>query len=187
MPENLLILDRDGVINEDSDAYIKSAAEWRPIEGSIAAIVALKKAGWKVVVASNQSGLGRGLFEQRDLDAMHAKFAALLAEQGVEHDGIFYCPHRPDECCDCRKPAAGLIRQIEQALSISAKKCFFVGDSLRDLQAARAGGCRPVLVKTGKGQKTLETISGTDNHPFENIPVFQNLAAFTRFLLEQKS
>ena len=151
----LLILDRDGVINHDSDAYIKSVEEWLPIEGSIEAIAQLSKAGWTVAVASNQSGIARGYYDLAVLDAMHARLRALVAGQGGEVGLIVYCPHGPDEGCDCRKPKPGMLKTIAAHYDVALAGVWFVGDSLGDLEAAKAVDCQPVLVKTGKGQKTL--------------------------------
>ena len=172
----LVILDRDGVINKDSDAFVKSADEWIPIEGSIAAIARLSKAGFTVVVATNQSGVGRGLFQVSDLEAMHKKMHTMVKAAGGEIKTVVYCPHHPDDNCDCRKPKAGLITQIEQQLNISAKGAITIGDSLRDLQAGLKKGCIPVLVKTGKGQKTLQTIISEQQPVFHNLAVYNNLA-----------
>jgi len=149
-----VILDRDGVINEDSDAYVKSTDEWVPLPGSIEAIVRLKRAGIAVAVTTNQSGIARGLFGLAELDAMHSKLAALLAEHGASVDAIFFCPHGPQDDCDCRKPLPGLYVQAAQHLGLSLSDAVVVGDSLRDLQAAVAVGAQPVLVLTGKGQIT---------------------------------
>lgn len=149
-----VILDRDGVINEDSDAYVKSADEWVPLPGSIEAIARLKRAGLPVAVTTNQSGIARGLFGLAELDAMHSKLAALLAQHGASVDGIFFCPHGPQDDCDCRKPLPGLYVQAAQQLGLPLSDAMVVGDSLRDLQAAVAVGAQPVLVLTGKGQKT---------------------------------
>lgn len=173
----LIILDRDGVINQDSDHFVKSADEWMPISGSIAAIARLSKAGFTVVVATNQSGLGRGLFQPADLEAMHKKMHTMVKAAGGEIAAVVYCPHHPDENCDCRKPKAGLITQIEQQLTISAKGAITIGDSLRDLQAGLKKGCIPVLVKTGKGQKTLQTIITEQQPEFHNLAVYNDLAA----------
>jgi len=151
----LLILDRDGVINHDSDAYIKSVQEWIPIPGSIEAIAQLSKAGWTVAVATNQSGIARGYYDLATLDAMHARLRELVAEQGGEVGLIVHCPHGPDEGCDCRKPKPGMLRTIAEHYQADLGHLWFVGDSLSDLEAARAVDCQPVLVKTGKGEKTL--------------------------------
>ncbi len=151
----LLILDRDGVINEDSDAYIKSLDEWIPIPGSIDAIARLSKAGWTVAVATNQSGLARGYYDAATLDAMHARLRELVAEQGGEVGLIVHCPHGPDDGCACRKPKPGMLQQIAAHYGTELAGVWFVGDSSGDLEAALAVHCQPVLVKTGKGQRTL--------------------------------
>lgn len=153
--EPLIVLDRDGVINHDSDAYVKSPQEWIPIEDSLEAIADLKQAGWRVAVATNQSGLARGLFDQAALDAIHEKMTRMLAEDhGVALDALVWCPHGPLDGCNCRKPAPGLLLEIATRLSADASQAWVVGDSLRDLLAAAAVGARPVLVLTGKGEQT---------------------------------
>lgn len=151
----LLILDRDGVINHDSDDYIKSLDEWIPIPSSIAAIARLAKAGWTVAVATNQSGIARGYYPLNVLDAMHARLRELVAEQGGELGLIVHCPHGPDDGCACRKPQPGMLRQIAAHYDTPLTGVWFVGDSSGDLNAALAVDCQPVLVKTGKGQRTL--------------------------------
>ena len=183
----LLILDRDGVINEDSDDYIKSVDEWRPIPGSIEAIAALYKAGFNVYVASNQSGLGRGLFSQQDLDAMHARLGQLLAAEGAALAGIFYCPHRPEDNCPCRKPSPGLLRQIGTHANASLHNVPLVGDSLRDLEAAIAVGCQPILVKTGKGEKTLAKLRAQQSQLLPQLSIFDSLAQVADNLLEHSN
>jgi D-glycero-D-manno-heptose 1,7-bisphosphate phosphatase len=147
----LVILDRDGTINEDSADFIKSAAEWKPLPGALEAIARLTHAGWHVVVATNQSGLGRGYFDVAALNAMHSKLHKLLAAVGGRVDAIFYCPHAPDQACHCRKPAPGLFAQIGERYGIDLKGVPTVGDSARDLVAGAALGCEPHLVLTGKG------------------------------------
>jgi D-glycero-D-manno-heptose 1,7-bisphosphate phosphatase len=151
----LLILDRDGVINQDSDAYIKSLDEWIPIPGSIEAIAQLSKAGWTVAVATNQSGIARGYYSLATLDAMHARLRELVAAQGGEVGLIVYCPHGPDDGCDCRKPRPGMLRTIANHYAVDLAGVWFVGDSKGDLEAARAVDAQPVLVMTGKGEQTL--------------------------------
>ena len=146
----LVILDRDGVINEDSDDYIKSPAEWRPIAGSLEAIVRLKHAGYRVVVASNQSGLGRGLFDYDDLFAIHDKMTRMLADIGTHVDGIFFCPHGPEDGCSCRKPGTGLLDDIAKRFGRTLSGTPFIGDSISDVQAAQAAGATPLVVRTGK-------------------------------------
>ena len=173
----LLILDRDGVINHDSDAYIKSVEEWLPLPGAIEGIAQLSKAGWTVAIATNQSGIARGYYDIATLDAMHARLRALVAEQGGEVGLIVYCPHGPDEGCACRKPKPGMLRTIAEHYGTDLRECWFVGDSLGDLQAAEAVGSQPVLVKTGKGEKTLEK-----NLPATTL-IFNDLAAVAAKLI----
>jgi D-glycero-D-manno-heptose 1,7-bisphosphate phosphatase len=147
----LVILDRDGTINEDRSDYVKSPEEWVPLPGALEAIARLNHAGWHVVIASNQSGLGRGLFDVSTLNAMHAKMHRLLAAVGGRVDAIFYCPHAPDEACHCRKPEPGLFEQIGERYGFDLKGVPTVGDKARDLLAGVAVGCEPHLVLTGKG------------------------------------
>ncbi|GIZ10666.1 D-glycero-beta-D-manno-heptose 1,7-bisphosphate 7-phosphatase [Pseudomonas sp. NCCP-436] len=151
----LLILDRDGVINEDSDAYIKSLDEWIPIPSSISAIARLSRSGWIVAVATNQSGIARGYYDLATLESMHARLRQLVTEQGGELGLIAYCPHGPDDHCECRKPKPGLLWQIAAHYATDLAGVWFVGDSSSDLQAALTVDCQPVLVKTGKGERTL--------------------------------
>ncbi|HWV14732.1 MAG TPA: D-glycero-beta-D-manno-heptose 1,7-bisphosphate 7-phosphatase [Cellvibrio sp.] len=185
----LVILDRDGVINHERDDFIKSADEYLPIDGSIEAIARLHKAGFTVVVATNQSGLARGKFDLDDLEAMHEKLTRLVEEQGAELGAIFYCPHAPEDQCKCRKPLPGLVDAIEAEFNTSAEGCYFVGDSLRDLQAAAIKGCQPALVKTGNGLKTLEQLgkpelqTATPVLQLTQIQVFDNLAAAADFII----
>jgi D-glycero-D-manno-heptose 1,7-bisphosphate phosphatase len=175
---DVIILDRDGVINHDSDDYIKSPDEWIPIDGSLDAIASLKRAGYRIAVATNQSGLARGYFDLTALNAMHDKLHGLLAQRGVHIDGIFYCPHGPDDHCDCRKPKPGLLYQIRDALDIDLDDTVFVGDSMGDVQAARLVGAQPVLLRTGKGERTLAKLG---NNP--DLPVYDDLESFTREFL----
>jgi D-glycero-D-manno-heptose 1,7-bisphosphate phosphatase len=185
----LIILDRDGVINEDRDDYVKSADECIPIQGSINAIVRLNKAGFTVVVATNQAGLAKGKFELEDLEAMHEKITGLVEENGGEIGAIFYCPHHPDENCKCRKPKPGMLDAIEAEFNTSVEGCYYIGDSLRDLQAAIQKGCKPALVKTGNGVRTLaqlavpalQTSAPLVTH--EQIHIFDNLAAAADFII----
>ena len=149
-PVKLIILDRDGTINEDRDDYVKSADEWVPIPGALEAIARLNHAGWHTVVATNQSGLGRGTFDMATLNAMHQKMNKLLAQHGGRIDAVFFCPHAPEEACRCRKPASGLFEQIGARFGVSLPEVPVVGDTLRDLQAGAAVGCQPHLVRTGK-------------------------------------
>lgn len=179
--QKLIILDRDGVINEDSDEFIKSPEEFIPIEGSCQAIVRLKQSNYNVVIATNQSGLGRGLFDIEMLNKIHLKMHLELASMGVNLDGIFFCPHHPDENCDCRKPKPGLFYDISQRFKIDLESAIAVGDSLRDIQAAKIAGALPVLVKTGKGSKTARKKSS-----LVGVPVYKNLAAVVDDILAGK-
>ena len=164
----LIILDRDGVINVDSDQFIKSPEEWKPIPGSLEAIARLNQWGWRVVVASNQSGVGRGLFGLDTLNAINDKMVKSLAQVGGRLDAIFFCPHPADSTCECRKPKPGMLLQIAERFNVELAGVPVVGDSLRDLQAAVAVGCKPYLVLTGKGEKTRENPElppGTEIYP----------------------
>lgn len=150
----LIILDRDGVINFDSDQFIKRPEEWKPIPGSLEAIARLNQAGYRVVVATNQSGVGRGLFDMAMLNAIHAKMYKAVANAGGRIDAVFYCPHAADDKCACRKPLPGMYLEIAERYDASLSEVFVVGDSLRDVQAAVAVAAMPMLVLTGKGEKT---------------------------------
>jgi len=169
-----IILDRDGVINEDSDEFVKSPDEFIPIEGSLAAIAKLKQAGYGVVVATNQSGIARGLFDLDTLHRMHEKLQRLLQNEGVHIDGIFFCPHGPDDICHCRKPKPGMYLDIAKRFNIDLSQTVVVGDSFRDLQAAMKVNAQPILVKTGKGERTLKN----NTVDIINIPVYDSLAHY---------
>jgi D-glycero-D-manno-heptose 1,7-bisphosphate phosphatase len=174
----LIVLDRDGVINFESDQFIKSPDEWRPIPGSIEAIARLNHAGFRIVVSTNQSGLGRGLFDMATLIAIHEKMHKVLAQNGGRIDAIFYCPHTADTNCDCRKPKAGMMTEIGRRFGIDLTGVPCIGDSLRDLQAAAAVGAQPILVLSGKGEKTLR-----DGGFPENTVIFPDLAFAATALL----
>ncbi len=150
----LVVLDRDGTINRDSDQYIKSPAEWKPIPGSLEAIARLTQAGWRVVVATNQSGIARGLFDMTTLNSIHAEMHRAVNLVGGRIDAIFFCPHAADANCECRKPKPGMLREIAERMSVELAGVPVIGDSMRDLDAAAAVGARPCLVLTGKGAKT---------------------------------
>jgi D-glycero-D-manno-heptose 1,7-bisphosphate phosphatase len=152
----LAILDRDGVINQDAADFIKSPEEWRPIPGSLEAIARLNHAGFQVVLATNQSGIGRGLFEVSTLNAIHDRMHRALGQIGGRIDAIFFCPHAQDANCECRKPKSGLLQEIARRFNVELKGVPVIGDSLRDLQAADSVGATPILVLTGKGAKTQE-------------------------------
>lgn len=183
MHTKLVILDRDGTINRDSDEYVKSADEWVPLPGALEAIARLNHAGWQVVIASNQSGLGRGLFDVAALNAMHAKMHKLLAAAGGRVEAVFYCPHSPEETCNCRKPLPGLYEQIGERFGVDLKGVPTVGDSLRDLQAGAAAGCATHLVHTGKGEKLKGQPLPADFPP--GTQVHADLSAFADWLLAE--
>ena len=174
----LAILDRDGVINYDSDQYIKSPSEWRPIPGSIEAIARLNQHGYRVAVATNQSGIGRGLFDMATLNAINDKMMELVFRQGGRIDALFFCPHTAVEECSCRKPRTGMLEEIAARFHAELKGQPAIGDSLKDLQAAEAVGAQPILVLTGKGEKTRES----GGLPKKTL-VFDDLAAASRYLV----
>ncbi|MGB5490377.1 MAG: D-glycero-beta-D-manno-heptose 1,7-bisphosphate 7-phosphatase [Woeseiaceae bacterium] len=173
MDRRLVILDRDGVINRESSAFVKSPAEWLPLPGSIEAIAALSRAGFTVAVASNQSGLARGLFDRSALRAMHRKLRRLVESAGGRVDRIEVCPHGPDDDCSCRKPKPGLIYRLARHFEVDPADTTVIGDSLRDLQSAASAGARPILVRTGNGRETERALGDA----LAATPVFDNLAA----------
>ncbi len=175
----LVILDRDGVINRDSAEFVKSRDEWRPLPGSIEAIAALSKAGFTVAVASNQSGLARGLLDRNALRAMHRKLRRLVAAQGGRVDRIVVCPHGPDDGCSCRKPRPGLLHRLARHYDVTLYGVPAVGDSLRDLEAAASAGATPVLVRTGNGRKTEAALPDS----FRDVAVYDSLEAVARALV----
>jgi D-glycero-D-manno-heptose 1,7-bisphosphate phosphatase len=174
----LVLLDRDGVINHDSDLFIKSPEEWRPIPGSLEAIARLNHAGFRVVVATNQSGIGRGLFDMATLNAIHEKMHKALAQVGGRVDAIFFCPHAADSGCTCRKPRAAMLQEAGRRFNVDLAGVPCIGDSLRDLQAAEEVGAQPMLVLTGKGEKTLR-----DGSFPKNTVIFPDLAFAASALL----
>lgn len=178
----LVILDRDGVINEDSDNFIKSVDEWIPIPGSLESIAQLKQAGYTVAIATNQSGVARGLYSLDELHAMHQKLAKLLDRYGVAVDAIEFCPHLAADNCQCRKPLPGMYQSIALQFKSDLTGVPVIGDSLRDLQAAAAVGASPLLVRTGKGLRTLEA-GGLP----PDTQVFDNLAEAVDFLISKDS
>lgn len=193
MPK-LIILDRDGVINQDSDNYIKTVDEFIPIPGSPEAIARLCQAGFSVMVATNQSGIARQFFTLQTLTAMHEKLQSQLAPLGGRIERFYYCPHGPEDHCDCRKPKAGMIRQIAsdffassdaEILAARLADVFVVGDSLRDLQAGSAAGAKVALVKTGKGMRSLHKIAQENISEYSQLPVYDDLADFTDHFLQK--
>jgi D-glycero-D-manno-heptose 1,7-bisphosphate phosphatase len=179
MAERILVLDRDGVINQDSDAYIKDPSEWEPIAGSIDAIARLCHAGYRICVVTNQSGLARGLFGMAQLNGMHRRLRDLLAKQGGQIEMIAFCPHTPADRCNCRKPRPGLLVSVGQRIGTRLCGVPFVGDSFGDVEAARAAGMMPWLVLTGKGAQTLsekaESLAG--------VAIFRDLRSVADHLL----
>ena len=178
--KRLVILDRDGVINRDSPEFVKSADEWIPLDGSIAAIASLSRAGFAVAVASNQSGLARGLFDREALRRMHRKLVDLVAAEGGKLALIVICPHGPDDGCDCRKPAPGLLLQVADSLDVTLDNVPVIGDSLRDLEAASAVGAKPILVRTGNGATTEKALPDG----LKDIPVFDDLSEAAAALVD---
>jgi D-glycero-D-manno-heptose 1,7-bisphosphate phosphatase len=176
----LVVLDRDGVINEDSADFIKTADEWRPIPGSLEAIAALHRGGYAVVVVTNQSGIARGLLTEQALAEIHTKMTGAVAAAGGVLAGVYYCPHHPDAGCDCRKPKTALLRRAGQDLGQSLEGAPFIGDRFGDLDAASAVGARPILVRTGKGAATERALG--ERH----VEVFDDLAHAARVLLAEK-
>jgi D-glycero-D-manno-heptose 1,7-bisphosphate phosphatase len=173
----LVILDRDGTINHDSDSFIKSPGEWRAIEGSVEAIARLTQSGYRAVVATNQSGIARGLFDTATLIAIHEALARAVAQAGGRIDAFFFCPHAADSACECRKPKPGMLLEVARRFNVSLANTYMVGDAHRDVEAAAAAGARPVLVLTGRGRRTLD-----EGGLPAGTAVFEDLAAFAAHL-----
>jgi D-glycero-D-manno-heptose 1,7-bisphosphate phosphatase len=182
----LVVLDRDGTLNEDRDDFIKSADEWVPLPGALEAVAQLNHAGWHVVLATNQSGLGRGLFDMATMNAVQAKLNQLLTRLGGRIDAVFFCPHVPDDGCDCRKPLPGLFRQIGERFGVDMKGVPVVGDSLRDLQAGAAVGCEPHLVRTGKSARLSDDEVQALAAQVPGTVVHADLAAFAAHWLARE-
>lgn len=176
-----IILDRDGVINYDSEEYIKSPDEWVAIPGSLEAIAQLNRIGYRVIVATNQSGLSRGLFDLEMLTEIHNKLHQELAAVGGYVEEIFFCPHHPDDNCNCRKPKPGMLQDISKKYDIDLQKTFFIGDTYSDVAAGRAAGCNPILVLTSKGKKSL-----AEYPELKLIPHFANLAQAVEYVIKQR-
>lgn len=175
-----IILDRDGVINHDSEHYIKTPDEWLPIPGSLEAIAQLNRQGYRILIATNQSGVARGFYDLEMLDAIHEKFVRELAAVGGYVEEIFFCPHHPDEGCECRKPKPGLFYAMKKKYPIHFADTYFIGDSFSDIQVAEEVGCKPLLVLTGKGELTLK------KHPeVQSTPTFANLASAVDYVISR--
>lgn len=173
-----ILLDRDGVINEESPAFIKSPDEFLPIEKSLDAIALLNQNGFNVAVITNQSGLARGLFDEKTLNAIHQKMCDEVAKVGGKIEAVYFCPHQASDLCECRKPKGGLLKQFAADYDVDLSEIYFIGDSLRDIQAAQNAGAKPVLVKTGNGIKTLQ-----QNPQFlTSILIFENLYDTAKFI-----
>jgi len=179
----IVILDRDGVINQDSIDYIKKPSEWIPIDGSIQAIADLCAAGFKIVIATNQSGLARNLFSLDDLNCIHQKLIEFVESANGKIHGIFYCPHLPNEHCNCRKPKTGLLEQIEKKFQCSLQSSPFVGDSVKDVQAALTHGCKAMLVRTGNGERALLELKNLEVVDFE---AFSDLTEAAKSIISSK-
>lgn len=177
---DLIVLDRDGVINEDSVDYIKSPNEWTPLPGSIEAIAELTRAAFTIVVVSNQSGIGRGLFTLSDLEAIHEKMEHTVAEAGGRLAGIYFCPHRPDELCDCRKPRTGMLERVMDDFDVSVAGVPLIGDKAADLELARRVEARPILVLTGYGQESAGEATEA------GVEIYADLAAAARALIAER-
>jgi D-glycero-D-manno-heptose 1,7-bisphosphate phosphatase len=171
----LVILDRDGVINEDSPDYIRTVEMWKPIPGALDAVAQLTVAGYRVVVATNQSGVGRGHFDIETLNHIHDRMLDAVSTHGGAIEAIFFCPHLPDQQCECRKPRPGMLLKIAERLRVSLDNVPVVGDSERDLEAARVAGARPVLVRTGNGIATESMLANR-----HDVDIYDDLAAFAR-------
>lgn len=178
----LIVLDRDGVINHDSDAYIKSPDEWLPVEGSLEAIARLNHAGYTVVIASNQSGLARGYIDVEALTAIHMKMDEMLSRIGGHIDAVFFCPHGPDDGCDCRKPKPGMLLDIGQRFNVSLSDVLFIGDSVTDIKAAHDASASAMLVRTGKGKKAEKILQ---NDSKLSVPVYDDLASAVEAILQE--
>lgn len=180
MNKPIIILDRDGVINYDSDEYIKTPDEWEAIPGSLEAIAQLNRAGFRVLLVTNQSGVGRGYYNLETLDQIHEKLTQELASVGGYIEEIFFCPHHPIDNCECRKPKPGMLNKIQDKYDIDFKDVFYIGDSLVDIQVAKMVGCKPILVLTGNGKKTL-----AENPELSQIENFSDLSEAVKYIIKQ--
>ena len=181
----LVILDRDGVINQDSANFIKNPNEWNALPGSLEAIALLNQSGFRVAIATNQSGIARGLFDMATLNAIHDKMYRALAQIGGRIDAMFYCPHAADDNCNCRKPKTGMVEDIARRFSVDLSEVFAVGDSLRDLQAFHDAGCKPILVRSGKGEETLAEGQLPNKQLPSNTLIFADLSEAVQHIIAE--
>jgi D-glycero-D-manno-heptose 1,7-bisphosphate phosphatase len=184
----LVILGRDGVLNEYRDDHVKSPEEWQPVTGALEAVARLNQAGWHAVLATNQSGIGRGLVDMASLNAVHRRMMQLLAAKGGRIDAVFFCPHVPEDNCDCRKPLPGLMLQIAQRYGLDGllSRVPMVCDTARDLRAAQAAGCEPHLVRTGRAAGLTPELLAQWVHGIDGVTVHADLAAFAEFVLHRE-
>lgn len=183
----LIILGRDGILNRFREDHVKEPAEWEPIPGALEAVARLNHAGWHVVLATNQSGIGRGMIDMAVINAVHLHMMKLLNAHGGRIDAVFFCPHTPEDQCDCRKPLPGMMHEVAQRYGVDLKNVPMVADTLRDLEAARAAGCPPHLVRSGRAALVTEAEVAQWVHAVPQTVVHEDLAAFARFLLQRDS
>ncbi|MBI5255063.1 MAG: D-glycero-beta-D-manno-heptose 1,7-bisphosphate 7-phosphatase [Burkholderiales bacterium] len=181
----LVILGRDGILNVYRDDHVKAASEWEPVPGALEAVARLNHAGWHTVVATNQSGIGRGMIDMASVNAVHAHMNRKLMAVGGRIDAVFFCPHTPEDQCDCRKPQPGLMKDIAKRYGIDLRLVPMVADTLRDLEAARAAGCEPHLVRSGRAAALDDTQLQQLVHHVPGTVVHDDLAAFADFLLRR--
>lgn len=183
----LVILGRDGILNRFREDHVKEPAEWEPIPGALEAVAKLNHAGWHVVLATNQSGIGRGMIDMAVINAVHLQMMKLLSAHGGRIDAVFFCPHTPEDQCDCRKPLPGMMHEVAQRYGVDLKNVPMVADTLRDLEAARAAGCPPHLVRSGRAALVTEAEVAQWVQAVPQTVVHDDLAAFARFLLQRDS
>jgi len=181
----LVILGRDGILNVYRDDHVKAPEEWQPLPGALEAVARLNHAGWHTVLATNQSGIGRGMIDMASVNAVHLHMMQRLAAVGGRLDGVFFCPHTPEENCDCRKPKPGLMRQIGQRYGIDLRTVPMVCDTLRDLQAAQAAGCEPHLVRSGRAADLDDAQQAGIVAQVPGAEVHADLGGFVDFLLQR--
>jgi D-glycero-D-manno-heptose 1,7-bisphosphate phosphatase len=182
----LIILGRDGILNVFRDDHVKDPAEWTPVPGALEAVAQLNQEGWHVVIATNQSGIGRGMIDIASFNAVHARMMELLAAQGGRIDAVFFCPHAPEDGCDCRKPLPGLMLRVAERYGVRLADVPMVGDTARDLQAAVAAGCEPHLVLTGRAAGLSEADLQTLLHDAPGTKVHPTLGAFAEFIIQRQ-